>query len=73
MPPISWHALTRMTEMGVTPEALAAVLDRPENDYPCLDNPTRRMRQRGNLCVCYAIDDGTIITVLWRTDRHYQR
>lgn len=71
MPPISWHALKRMREMGVSQAEMLKVWSNPEVDYPCGDG--RRMRQGGRLAVCCSGEDGTVITVLWRQVEEWER
>jgi len=73
MPPISWHATRRMREMGVSQAEVLKVLQNPDVDYPCVDDPSRRIRQGGRLAICYAEGSGTIITVLWRRVEDWER
>jgi hypothetical protein len=72
-PRITFHALQRMTEMGVTADEVRAVIAHPVIDYPCDERyPGRRIATGDRIAVCYT-EDGAIVTVLWRTYDAYTR
>ena len=65
----SYHARRRMEEMGVTEEEVLAALDEPEVAYPQHPKiyPDREVHAAGRVAACVVVDEGVVVTVVWRT------
>lgn len=69
---VSEHALKRCTEMGISPTALAALVRQPSMSWSSNDT-TVRVSDAHPKWAAVVGDDGTVVTVVFRTDKNYTR
>lgn len=70
---ISDHALKRCVEMGVSPSALAALMHSPSLTWDSFNETTVRVSNAHPKWAAIVGTDGTVVTVVFRTDKDYVR
>lgn len=70
---VSDHALKRCVEMGVSPAALASLMHDPSLTWDSYDETTVRVSDAQPRWAVVVGDDGTVVTVVFRTDKDYVR
>lgn len=68
------HAKKRRKQMGVTEHRIARAIRDADHDYCQTDyGQDHRVAQHDDIAVVYNPAEGTVITVLWRTNEKYTR